>query len=194
MKKYNIILKTITISIFVFSASCGSKDNDVQKVIDKYCELNTKEHNAAGGAEKEAASAEKKAYEKEVDSKYFKDNKTYQLIMDGMKKCDEAPSNSMETATPAKAAAGESDLPAMLPLAYSDAATVAKTYCALTDQVIAAAKNGTDDELKTIVAAKTMFEHNMEDSYQNNAERRDSIFNLIKPCMEKEVRFKHSNQ
>lgn len=188
MKKQTFFLAAAAV---MFTVSCSNNTPDAQAVIDKYCELNTKAHNAPAGAEKEAATAAKKAYEKEVDDKYFKDNKTYQLILDGMKKCDAAFSNSP---APANATAGESDLLAMLPMAYSDAATVANAYCSLTDKSIDAAKSGDDAKLKEVVAAKTMFEHNMEESYRNNTERRDSIFGLIKPCMEKEVQFRHNNQ
>lgn len=186
MKKKLLLLPVTAI---ILMASCNS-NADMQTVIDKYCALNAKEQNAPTAPEKAAAAVEKKAYEKEVDEKYFKDNKTYQRIMEGMKKCDEAFSTGTQTTT----AASDNDFPAMLPLAYSDAATTAKTYCTLTDQSIAAAKNGTDTELNNIVAAKTIFEKNMEDSYKNNSERRDSIFNLIKPCLDKEVQFRHHNQ
>ncbi|MGJ7031114.1 hypothetical protein [Niabella hirudinis] len=190
MKKKSLCLP---VTALLLMASCGPNMHDAEAVIDKYCALNAKEHNAPAGPEKDAAAAEKKAYVKEVDDQYFKDSKTYTLMMDGMKKCDEALSNSTQTVATTNVTATEDDLLAMLPLAYSDAATVAKTYCTLTDQSIAAAKNGTDAYLKSIVAAKTMFEQNMEDSYKNNTERRDSIFSLIKPCMEKEVRFRHQN-
>lgn len=191
MKKYNsiIVMTAIAATMLILFDSCGANTGDAQKVIDKYCELNVKEHTTAAGAEKEAATAEKKAYEKEVDDKYFKDNKTYQIILDGMKKCDEALSGDK----PSNSTSGNgSDTD--LSYAYGDAVSVANNYCLLTDQTIAAAKNGTDAELKKVVAAKVMFEHNMEDSYKGNAERRDSILNLIKPCVEKEVQFRHNNQ
>lgn len=196
MKRYNAVMAitAIAATMLTLFASCSAITADAQKTIDKYCELNSKEHNAAGGSEKEATSAEKKAYEKEVDDKYFKDNKTYQIILDGMKKCDEAFAVDAQAASPAGGIATEDELLAMLSLAYKDAATSANTYCTLTDQSIAAAKTETDTELKRIVSAKMMFEHKMEDSYKNNTERRDSILKLIEPCLKTEVQFSHNNQ
>ncbi len=173
-------------ALFVLSVSCGNHSNDAQAVINKYCELNTKEQEAPSAAAKEAAAAKKKAYEKEVDDRYFKDNKTYQLILEGMKKCD-----AMQAAAPAGGGDATDALQAMLPLATSDAVAAANAYCRLVDQSIAAAQNGTEAELKRIVAAKIIYEKNMDESFKANTERRDSIYNLIKPCMEKEMQVLH---
>lgn len=175
MKKQPTILAT---ALLLLSASCSSHSGDIQVVIDKYCELNMKEHNAPAGPEKEAAAAEKKNFEKEVDDKYFKDNNTYQLILNGMKKCD--------AGTPIAGAPGGSTVSA-----YSDAVTTANAYCALVDQSITSAQNESDANLKKVVATKVMFEKDMEASYQANPARRDSILKLIAPCMEKEVKFRH---
>lgn len=168
----------LAIAILLLSASCGSHSADIQVIIDKYCELNMKEHNAPAGPEKEAAAAEKKNFEKEVDDKYFKDNKTYQLILNGMKKCDE----STQAARASESSTGS---------AYSDAITTANAYCALVDKSITSAQNESDATLKKVVATKVMFEKDMEASYQDNPGRRDSILKLIAPCMEKEVKFRH---
>ena len=82
------------------------------------------------------------------------------------------------------------DAEALLPLAYSNAEAAAKAYCDLVDQSISAAKNGNDAEVEKIVSVKVIFEKNMDDSYKDNAERRDSIFKLVEPCMMKEVQFR----
>lgn len=187
MKKHNTFLATMVVAagLLVLSTSCGSSSNDAQAVIDKYCELNRKERTAPAGVEKEAAAAEKKNYEKEVDDKYFKDNEMYQLIMSGMKKCDEAIGGA-----PSVPASG-GDQNDVSPAAYGDAVTAANGYCALIDRSIAAAQQGSDRELKEVVATKLIFEKNMEASYKDNPARRDSILQLIKPCMAKEVRFQH---
>jgi len=185
MKKYNTILPIIAIATatLMLFTSCNNSSHDAQAVIDKYCELNTKEHNAPIGAERESAAAEKKAYEKEVDDKYFKDYKTYQLIMNGMKKCDEAFTGD----TPAS----ESNSDKGVPPANGDAVSVANNYCSLVDKSIAAAQNGNDAELKEIIAIKVIFESNMDESFKDNPARRDSIFKLIEPCMKKEITARH---
>jgi hypothetical protein len=188
MKKYNttITITAIATTMLILLTSCGNNTNDAQAVIEKYCELNTKEHNAPAGAEKEAAAAKKKAYEKEVDDKYFKNYKTYQLILNGMKKCDEA-----QAAVPASGSDTNDELLAMISLANSDAATAANAYCNLVDKSAAAAQNGTEAELKKIVAIKVIFEKALDESYKVNPQRRDSVYTLIEPCLNKEVKFRH---
>ncbi|MBO9591468.1 MAG: hypothetical protein J7599_01080 [Niabella sp.] len=185
MAKHNSLVLTMAAALFVLTVSCGNHSNDAQAVISKYCDLNTKEQEAPTGAAKQAAAAEKKAYEKEVDDRYFKDNKTYQLILEGMKKCDAA-----QAVAPVGSGEATDALLAMIPLATSDAVAAANAYCALVDQSITAAQNGAEAELKKIVAAKTIYEKNMDESFKDNTERRDSIFSLVKPCMEKEVAFR----
>lgn len=185
-KQMKTILSLLAIALYTLLVSCGSNSSDIQSMIDKYCELNTKEHNATAGAEKEAATAEKKKYEKEVDGTYFKEYETYQRILKGMKKCDE-----MIGGDEPLGVAATNDTATDLSGAYGDAVAAANKYCSLIDKSIAAAHNGTDAKLKKIVAAKLMFEHNMEDSYKDNTERRDSILNLIKPCLEKEVKARY---
>lgn len=81
------------IAIALCSTSCNNNYNEIQTVIDKYCLLNMEAYNAPEGSQKDAATAKKQAYEKEVDDKYFKDYKNYQLILKGMKACDEALTN-----------------------------------------------------------------------------------------------------
>jgi hypothetical protein len=89
MKRTKILKMASAVFFTVALAACGPDYNEGQTVIDKYCLLNMEEQLAAEGAEKEAAAEKKKAYEKEVDDKYFKDTKMYQFILEGMKKCDE---------------------------------------------------------------------------------------------------------
>ncbi|MBX2934684.1 MAG: hypothetical protein KF825_10585 [Ferruginibacter sp.] len=188
MKKFKSALTTIAIvtySLMLFS-SCNNSGKDAQAVIDKYCELNTKVHNAAEGAAKDAAMAEKKAYEKEVDDKYFNDSKTYQIIMEGVKKCDEMNSENKKDIN-----SSATNADAELPSAYGDALSVANNYCALVDKAIAAAQGGNEAELKKIMAAKVIFENNMNESFKDKPERRDTIFKLIEPCMKKEVRMQN---
>lgn len=184
MKKIKSTLTTIAIITYMLMlfSSCNNSGKDAQAVIDKYCELNTKVHNAAEGVAKDEALAEKKSYEKEVDDKYFKDSKTYQIIMEGMKKCDEKYSDDKKDVN---SSANNSNTE--LPSAYGDAMSVANNYCTLVDKAIAAAHNGDDTELKKIVAVKVIFENNMNESFKDNPERRDTIFKLIEPCMKKEV-------
>ncbi|MFT3980426.1 MAG: hypothetical protein QM687_08155 [Ferruginibacter sp.] len=171
-------------ALIVLLASCGNDNKEARTAIDRYCELNAKEHSAPAGPEKEAAVSAKQTFEKEVDDKYFKNNKLYQLILEGMKKCDEAYPGNTQAAAPAI------DAESALPSAYGDAAAVANNYCNLVDQSIAEAQGGSGEALEKAVAAKVLFEKNMEESYQGNPERRDSIFKLITPCMKKEIAFK----
>ena len=188
MKKQLNFLMGIT--ILALCTSCSNKTKEVQSVIDKYCALNTKVHNTDAGAEKVKAIAEKKAFEKEVDDKYFSENKTYQLILDGMKKCDEGFSSNEQTNGPSESSNTNSNPPS----AYGDAVTVAQNYCDIIDKSISLAQNGTDTELKEMMATRVIFENNLDESFKDNPLRRDSIFNLIKPCMQKEIAFKGKKQ
>jgi hypothetical protein len=74
-------------------------------------------------------------------------------------------------------------------MAYADATSAAKAFCSLVDQSIQAAQNN-DAGLSRIVSAKVIFEKNMNESFQNNSERRDSIFKLIEPCIAKEMQLR----
>lgn len=159
--------------------SCGKKETP-ESVAAKWCELNLKEQTATG-QEKESALAAKLAYEKEVDDKYFTEHEFYSSVLNQMKDCEAAlQSNTSEN----------TDAEALLPLAYSAAEDAANAYCELVDRSIAAAKNSNDAEVEKIVSVKVIFEKNLDDSYKDNAERRDSIFKLIEPCMTKEVQFR----
>ncbi|MFT3827065.1 MAG: hypothetical protein QM731_24280 [Chitinophagaceae bacterium] len=90
MKQTNVYQAVATALLLAISvSSCAPDYNEGQIAIDKYCELNLIEHNAPAGPQKDAAAATKNAFVKEVDDKYFKDNKMYQFILDGMKQCDE---------------------------------------------------------------------------------------------------------
>ncbi|MGB6093972.1 MAG: hypothetical protein WBF83_09450 [Moheibacter sp.] len=172
-----------TIVLLTLLASCSKSSNDVQKVIDKYCDLNSIEHNASSDADRAAAEAEKKAFEKEVDDKYFKDYKAYSQMLEGMKKC-----NEMFPETQSLSSGNNTN--AELTSVSDDVISVANHYCALIDKTIDLAQNGSDSELKEAMAARVMFEHNMEESFKDNPQRRDSIFELIKPCMQREIEFK----
>lgn len=159
--------------------SCGKKETP-ETIAAKWCELNLKEHTASG-QEKESALAAKQAFEKEVDDKYFTETEFYTSILNQMKDCEAALENSSSETT---------DAETLLPLAYSNADAAAAAYCELIDQSIAAAKNSSDAEVRRIVSVKVIFEKNMDDSYKDNPERRDSIFKLVEPCMIKEVQFR----
>lgn len=187
--KADIIITSVSVFAIMILASCANSAVNVQDVIDKYCLLNKKEHNAASAIERKTAAAQKQAYEKEVDAKYFGDNKTYQIILDGMKKCDEV---FVGNRPPQSSYINNTDID--VASAYGDAVSVANHYCELTNQAIVASKNNNDADLKKTVATKVMFEHNMENSYKNNAARRDSILKLIKPCMAKEVQLQQNNE
>lgn len=169
--------------LLILLASCSNSSNDVQKVIDKYCDLNSIEHNASSDADRAAAAAEKKAFEKEVDDKYFKDYKAYMQMLDGMKKC-----NEMFPETQSQSSEDNSD--AVPTSANGSVFSVANYYCSLLDKTIEAAQNGSDSELKEAMATRVIFENNMEESFKDNPQRRDSVFALIKPCMQREIEFK----
>lgn len=166
--------------IAVLLVSCGKKETP-ESIAAKWCELNLKEQTATTDQEKESALAEKQAYEKEVDDKYFTETEFYTSVLNQMKDCEAA----LQSNTPEN-----TDAEALLPLAYSGAEAAAEAYCKLVDQAVSAAKNGSDAEVEKIVSVKVIFEKNMDDSYKDNAERRDSIFKLVEPCMMKEVQFR----
>lgn len=181
-KQFNFVLTFALLSLCI---SCSDKTKEAQLAIDKYCELNMKEHNASQGAERDAATAEKKAFVKEVDDKYFNDTKTYQYILAGMQKCDEKfPENDQSNMS------SDMNSTTEIPSAYGDAVTVAKNYCNLIDRLIALSQNGTDAELKETIATRVIFEKNLDESFKDNPQRRDSILELIKPCLQKEMEFK----
>lgn len=179
MRKYiQPVLRLLVIATLL--VSCGQKES-VETIVTKWCELNLQEHTATTDQGKESALAAKQAFEKEVDDKYFKETEFYLSVLNGMKDCETALQNETSEST---------DAETLLPFAHGNATTAARAYCKLVDQMVSAAKSGSDSELNRIVSAKVIFERNMDESYKDNPERRDSIFKLIEPCMNKEVQFR----
>ncbi|MCF3110830.1 hypothetical protein LL912_18745 [Niabella sp. CC-SYL272] len=175
-----------TLLIAVLLIACSNKRETPESIAAEWCALNSKVSGATG-TEKEKALEARKNFEKMMEAKYQKDTAVMQAIFKAVKACEAASEGKNAHVT---AVAPDPGAESLLPAAYSDATAAADAYCSLIDQSIAAAKNSSDAELNNIVAAKILFEKNMEESYKDNADRRDSIFERIKPCMEKEVAFR----
>ena len=121
-----------------------------------------------------------------METKYSKDTAMMEAIFRAVEACESASEGKTETRS---SDTDTQDAEALLPMAYADAASVAKAFCSLVDQSVQAAQNG-DASLQKIVSAKVIFEKNMSQSFENNAERRDSIFKLIEPCVAKEMQLR----
>lgn len=174
----------LVISAMLFS--CGDKKETPESIAASWCELNGRVSKAADSPEKEKALNARKEFEQSMEAKYKEDTAMMRAIFRAVEACEAASEGKT-----GKLSAGTDvpDMESLLPLAGADAASTAKAYCSLVDQSILAARNN-DAALNKIVSAKVIFERNMNESYQNDPERRDSIFKLIEPCVAKEVKLR----
>jgi len=166
--------------------SCGDKKETPGSIAARWCELNAQVTKAAEGAEKTKALTARKEFETSMETKYKEDTAMMQAIFQAVEACEAASEGRNDKAA---ADAGITDVASLLPLAGADAVAAANAYCSLIDQSIRAAQTN-DAGLNQIVSAKVIFEKNMNESYQNNPERRDSIFKLIEPCVAREVQLR----
>lgn len=178
---------TAMLAIAVLLFSCTDKKETPESIAATWCTLNGQVAAASEGAERDKALETRKNFEKNMEEKYKEDTVMMHAIFKAVEACEDASEGKNTSVTAVAPASGAESL---LPAAYSDATTAADAYCSLIDQSISAAQNSSNADLNKIVAAKVLFEKNMEESYKDNAERRDSIFVLVKPCMEKEVAFR----
>lgn len=180
-------LGLLVLIIVVPYTSCGSKNETPESVAAAWCDLNSKYTKATDDAGREKAMAERKKFEKDMEAKYQNDTLMMMEIYKMVEACEGASEGRNDKAAPAGTNA---DTESLLPVAYQDAVAAADAYCTLIEKSINAAKDNNNTELNKIVAAKFIFEKNMEESYKDNVERRDSIFGLIEPCVAKEVKFR----
>lgn len=166
--------------------SCSDKKETPESIAAKWCELNGQVFKATGEAEKAKALSARKEFETSMETKYKKDTVMMEAIFRAVEACERASEGKTNTAS---AGTNAADAESLLPMAYADAATVARAFCSLVDQSVQAAQSG-DASLTKIVSAKVIFEKNMSESFENNAERRDSIFKLIEPCVAKEMQLR----
>lgn len=178
----------LVLIIVVPYTSCGNKKETPESVAATWCELNSKFTKATDDAGREKALSARKKFEKDMEAKYQNDSMMMMEIYKRVEACEGASEGRNDNA--ALAGTGGADTESLLPQAYADAVTAANAYCILIDKSIDAAKNNNNTELNKIVAAKVIFEKNMEESFKDNAERRDSVFGLIEPCVAKEVKFR----
>lgn len=92
MTKKILILPALAFLVLSI-ASCGGDSKaatDPKSIASKWCELNGKKHNAPEGAEKEAAQAALKTYEKEIESKYENDKDFMKKVEEEVEKCEDA--------------------------------------------------------------------------------------------------------
>lgn len=178
----------IVLIITALLFSCSDKKETPESIAAKWCELNGQVSKATGEAEKTKAVSARKEFEKSMESKYEKDTAMMQAIFRAAEAC-EAASEGRNNQTAASPVDSDPDLASILPMAYANAASVAKAFCTLVDQSVQAAQNN-DAGLNKIVSVKVIFEKNMTESFQNDPERRDSIFKLIEPCVAKEMRLR----
>jgi len=176
----------IALVITALLFSCGNKKETPESIAARWCELNAKASKAPNGPEKEKAVSERTEFEKSMETKYKNDTATMQAIFRAVEACEAASEGRNEKLS---AGTGTPDAESLLPLANADAVSAAEAYCSLVDQSILATQNG-GAGLNKIVSAKVIFEKNMDESYRNNPERRDSIFKLIEPCMAREVKLR----
>lgn len=83
---------TTAIALFFCMAliSCGGKKETASSIAQQWCDLNAKVYKAAEGAEKEAATAARKEFEKKMEEKY-KDKKEFMdEIQKEVEKCEDA--------------------------------------------------------------------------------------------------------
>lgn len=74
-------------AILLFTA-CGGKKETAESVSKKWCELNAKVKAAAGDAEKEAAKAARKAFEREMEEKHKADEAFMDKVKEITSACD----------------------------------------------------------------------------------------------------------
>ncbi len=183
-KNFQKSVLTLILTVLLFS--CGDKKETPASIAAKWCELNAQVTKAAEEVEKTKALTVRKEFESRMETKYKEDTAMMQAIFQAVETCE---TTSEGKADKSSASTVDSDIESLLPMAYADAASVAKAFCSFVDQSIQAAQNN-DVVLNKIVSAKVIFENNMNESYQNNPERRDSVFKLIEPCVAKEVQFR----
>lgn len=174
----------LTIATVLFA--CSAKKETAESIATKWCELNGQVSKATGDAEKAKALTTRTEFEKSMEEKYRKDTAMMEAIFRAVEACEAASEGKTDKVSSSTV---DSDVESLLPMAYADAASAAKAFCSLVDQSIQAAQNS-DAGLNKIVSAKVIFEKNMNESFQNNSERRDSIFKLIEPCVAKEVQLR----
>lgn len=178
---------TMLIALAAVLFSCSNKKETPESIAAQWCELNSKVFKSEG-EEKAKAQEARTAFEKNMEAKYNADTAMMKAIFKAVEACENASEGRASNSTPeANADPGPE---AMLPLAYAPATATADAYCSLIDKSIESTKNSSDAELKKAVAAKLIFEKNMEESYKDDPERRDSIFKLIEPCVAKEMKFR----
>lgn len=182
MNKYcqYILLSAVVVIILI---GCRDKKETVESIAAKWCALNADVTKAAEGEPQQKARQARSDFEKAMETKYKQDTAMMHAIFKAIGACEGASEGRSD-----KAVTSATNLEAMLPLAYGNAKDAAEAYCSLVDQSISAAQKGNDAELKKIMSAKMIFEKNMDESFKENTERRDSIFTLIKPCMDKEIK------
>ncbi|MFT3677588.1 MAG: hypothetical protein QM781_16985 [Chitinophagaceae bacterium] len=176
----------IVLIVTVLLFSCSDKKETADSIAAKWCELNGQVTKATGEAEKGKAMTARTEFEKSMEEKYKKDTAMMEAIFRAVEACEAASEGKTDKAS---AGTADSDVESLLPMAYADATSAAKAFCSLVDQSIAAVQHN-DAGLNKIVSAKVIFEKNMNESFQNNSERRDSIFKLIEPCVAKEVQLR----
>lgn len=186
MNKYcqYIAIPAVAVSILI---GCAGKKETPETIAAKWCALNADVTKAAEGETQQKARQARSDFENAMETKYKEDTVMMRAIFKAVEACEGESEGRNDKAATATAA---TDLEAVLPLAYGNAKDVATAYCSLVDESIAAAQNSSDAELKKIMSAKIIFEKNMDESYKDNPERRDSIFKMIQPCMAKEVKFR----
>lgn len=179
-----------TAMLMAFAAvlfSCSNKKETPESIAAQWCELNSKVFKSEG-EEKAKAQEARTAFEKNMEAKYNADTAMMKAIFKAVEGCEDA--SEGRAGNPPQQGNTDNGPEAMLSLAYAPATATADAYCSLIDKSIETTKSSSDAELKKAVAAKLIFEKNMEESYKDSPERRDSIFKLIEPCVAKEMKFR----
>lgn len=186
MNKYHLYIAMLTVAAAIL-ISCNNKKETPETIAAKWCALNSDVSKTAEGEAQQKARQARSDFENAMETKYKEDTAMMHAILKAVETCESA---SEERNDRAVTAADAADLEAVLPLAYGNAKDAADVYCSLIDRSISAAQNSSDAELNKIMSTKMIFEKNMDESYKDDPDRRDSIFKLIQPCMAKDVKFR----
>ena len=188
-KKFiRVTIKTITMRNYLktiaglaiasaLMASCGNSSSP-EAIAQQWCELNLKEYQTAG-PEKEAATAAKKAFEKEVDDKYFGKADFYAAVLNAMEDCETSLRNSENDTSYTTNTNEEASL---VPAVEGNVAAIAETWCQLMRLEFRARNKGDAENIKATASAVTAYQNKIEEKYGNDQAMISDILENMASC------------